>query len=73
VNAHHASGPASKQQRPRAVRCSPPLSVLIRCRSAVVRLGVSYRSVTVTEPLHSITCAVPAQPVQHATSWWACL
>jgi hypothetical protein len=29
--------------------------------------------VTMTEPLHSITCAALAQPVQHATSWWACL
>jgi hypothetical protein len=34
--------------------------------------GVSYRSVTVTEPLHDIARAVPAQPVQCATSWWAC-
>jgi len=42
-------------------------------RSAVARLCVPYRSITVTEPLHNITCAAPAQPVQRATSWWACL
>jgi len=26
---------------------------------------------TMTEPLHSTTCAAPAHPVQRAASWWA--
>ena len=27
---------------------------------------------TMTEPLHSSTCAIPAQRMQRAMSWWAC-
>jgi len=41
-------------------------------RRAVVHVCLPYRSVTMTEPLHSTTCAAPAQPVQRAASWWAC-
>jgi hypothetical protein len=48
-------------------------SPIARSRSAVEHVGLPYRLVSMTEPLHSITCAALAQPVQRATSWWACL